>query len=489
MIMKWGLSILFCILAIQAFSQDCDLSRYYEKMQAADSLATLGAFSQAYENLNAAEYYCKDSIEAISLAKEELFIEINQLRTKAEEAEQSAKAALEKANNLISAFYFYQDRFALAYGKKGRQEQFFFIDKDGEEVAYLGYWARAQQFDRSGFARVVDEEGRSFLLDTDGTTYRAAYQIDEVTFETKAVDLRDKQFNSFPTELLDNYQLKIILLDGSHERPNSMETIPMDIARLRNLQRLSLSHCKLKTLPKSIGQLKKLNVLNLSNNQLKSLPASLGDLSFLTTLNLMDNELKRLPPSIGNMVNLRHLNLEYNRISELPLTLKNLELRLQNINLKLNPIERDNYSKLKERLPSTRIEVDEFRKYAFRNEYYHAYHDLLWKVESSPEEYRHWYNLSTYALYVNKPDEAVEAAKRSLALNPISTAVETNLALGYLLLDDYEKADLLFKKWKSRVFPLGKTLCDDVFLNTIADLKAVGIEHEDFERAEAFFRN
>ena len=336
---------------------------------------------------------------------------------------------------------------------------------------------------------MVDEEGRSFLLDTDGTTYRAAYQIDEVTFETKAVDLRDKPLSSFPAELLDNYQLKIILLDGSRERPNSMETIPKDIARLRNLQRLSLSHCELKTLPNSIGQLKKLNVLNLSNNQLKNLPASLGDLSFLTSLNLTDNELKRLPPSIGNLVNLRSLNLEYNRITQLPLTLKNLELRLQNINLKLNPIERENYSKLKERLPRTRIEVDKFRKYAFRNEYYHAYNDLLWKVKSNPEEYRHWYNLSTYALYANKPSKAVEAAKRSSILNPRAAAVETNLALGYLLLGEYEKADLLFQKWKGRVFPNGEALCNDVFLNTIADLKAMGIEHEDFEKAEAFFRN
>lgn len=489
MIMKWGLSTFFLVLALQVLSQDCNLFKYQEKMQTADSLAILGAFSQAYENLNAAEYYCKDSLEAIGIAKEKLFMEINQLRAKAEEAEQRAKAALEKANKLISAFYFYQDRFALAYGKKGRQEQFFFIDKDGEEVAYLGYWARAQQFDRSGFARVVDEEGRSFLLNTDGITYRAAYQIDEVTFETKAVDLRDQQLNSFPTELLDNYQLKIVLLDGSHERPNSMETIPTDITRLRNLQRLSLSHCKLKRLPNSIGQLNKLNVLNLSNNQLKTLPASLGDLLFLTSLNLMDNELKRLPPSIGNLVNLRSLNLEYNRIAQLPLTLKNLELRLQKINLKLNPIERDNFKKIKERLPKTRIEVDEFRKYAFRNEYYHAYNHLLWKVESNPEEYRHWYNLSTYALYVNKPDEAVEAAKRSFSLNPLAAAVETNLALGYLLLDEYEKADLLFQKWKGRVFPNGEALCNGVFLNTIADLKAAGIEHEDFERAEAFFRN
>jgi len=45
------------------------------------------------------------------------------------------------------------------------------------------------------------------------------------------------------------------------------------------------------------------------------------------------------------------------------------------------------------------------------------------------------------------------------------------------------------QKWKGRVFPNGEALCNDVFLNTIADLKAMGIEHEDFEKAEAFFRN
>lgn len=487
--MRCGLSILFLVLALQAFSQDCNLLRYQEKMQKADSLAARGAFSQAYENLDAAQYYCEDSLEVISLAKGELFLEINQLRNKAEQAERTAKAALQKANKLISAFYFYQDRLALAYGKRGQQKVFYFIDKEGDKVKRLGYWARAQQFDQSGFARVLDKEGRSFLLNTDGETFRVAYSLNELTFETKAVDLRDKQLYSFPAELLNNFQLEIILLDGSYERPNTFGTLPFEISRIRELRLLSLSHCTLRTLPASIGQLENLRILNLSNNQLKKLPASFGNLSNLTSLHLMDNELSRLPPSIGNLVNLRHLNLEYNQIARLPLTIKNLQGRLQTINLKLNPIERENLREIREKLPHTQIEVDEFRKFVYSKDYRSAYVALLWKAQANPEEYRYWYNLSTYALYVNEPDKAVEAAKRSLKLNPEAAAVETNLALGYLLQDQYEKAVLLFRKWKGRVFPGGKTLCNSVFLKTIADLEAVGIEHEDFDRAEAFFGN
>jgi hypothetical protein len=53
-------------------------------------------------------------LDQVNTEKETALAEKN----KAEAAEQKANSALQKANKLIKAFYFYGERFALAYGEK-----------------------------------------------------------------------------------------------------------------------------------------------------------------------------------------------------------------------------------------------------------------------------------------------------------------------------------------------------------------------------------
>ncbi len=105
----------------------------------------------------------------------------------AKRAQTQTKTALQKAKKLIDAFYFYDDKFALAYGTKGdnNAKVFYFINKNGDEVSKLGKWSKAEQFDDRGFAKVEDVayDGNitRYLLDTLGNSYRVAYDLKDLS--------------------------------------------------------------------------------------------------------------------------------------------------------------------------------------------------------------------------------------------------------------------------------------------------------------------
>ena len=316
--MRLFLHLLFTLtLYSYGIAQNCPhLTKYREKIQAADSLIAAGNFSLAYENYSAAQIYCRDSTEVIEEAKAALFQRINKLREEAETAKQEAveakaqtQAALGKANKLIDAFYFYANRFALAYVEKDFKEFFYFIDKNGDEVKKLGQWEKAEQFDDSGFAKVVDDKSVNYLMDTTGQTYRVAYRLEDLYAAITALDLRKLPFDAFPKAVLKHPQLEVLLLDGEHRKENNFTSLPAGIKSLFRLRVLSLGYCQIQSLPSEIGQLNNLTSLNLYENQLTSLPPEIGQLNNLTTLELRINDLTSLPPEISQLSNLTELYL------------------------------------------------------------------------------------------------------------------------------------------------------------------------------------
>ena len=76
------------------------------------------------------------------------------------------KNLLIKSQKLIDAFYFYADRFALAF----KNDRFYFIDKNGNDVSKLGRWIKAEQFNDNGFARIKEYDGSDGLIDTSAKT-------------------------------------------------------------------------------------------------------------------------------------------------------------------------------------------------------------------------------------------------------------------------------------------------------------------------------
>jgi tetratricopeptide (TPR) repeat protein len=122
----------------------------------------------------------------------------------------------------------------------------------------------------------------------------------------------------------------------------------------------------------------------------------------------------------------------------------------------------------------------------------YEYQKKLIEVQSIDNsiDYNSWFNLSFYSLFVKKYDEAIFAAQKSLEINPDAKSVETNLALGYLLNNQWNEAEEIFLRWRGKIFPddQDRQLCDDIFLGDIKALEDAGIHHPDFEKVKEMFR-
>ena len=104
-----------------------------------------------------------------------------------------------------------------------------------------------------------------------------------------------------------------------------------------------------------------------------------------------------------------------------------------------------------------------------------------------PDDYNYYFNLSWYSLFANKPKEAIIAAKKTLELNPEATGVYSNLALGYVLNNQYDLAEPIYLEWKDKQFNNNLTF-KEAFLQDIADLETAGIVHPDFEKVRELLK-
>jgi len=227
---------------------------------------------------------------------------------------QKADSSLAVAKKLVDAFYFYDNKFALAF----KDNRFYFIDKQGNDVEKLGKWEKAVQFDDRGFAKVRQGEN-DYLLDTLGNFYRVAYRTEDLMSEITAIDLQGQYLTTIPKKIFDNIQLKILLLN-SHQISN----LPKEIGKLTNLTSLDLNFNDLTVLPPEIEKLTNLTALNLNGNELTILPSEIGNLTNLTSLDLSLNKLTTLPNEIVNLTNLTNLNLRSNQLTDLPFEIGNL---------------------------------------------------------------------------------------------------------------------------------------------------------------------
>lgn len=225
-----------------------------------------------------------------------------------------AEKALTVAKNIREAFYFYEDKFALAFNNGS----FYFINENGDEFTHLGRWTKAKQFEYvTGLAEVKNEKN-VFLLDTDGQTYNVVHALEHLHENITALNLRNVSLNSFPKEITANPQLQILILDGVGIKGNQTQTIPNDIQQLTKLKVFSMRRTNLSVLPPKIGRLDNLNTLDLSYNNLSSLPPEIGQLKNLKKLYLYENNLYDLPPEIGQLGNLTKLYLKSNHLKDLP---------------------------------------------------------------------------------------------------------------------------------------------------------------------------
>jgi tetratricopeptide (TPR) repeat protein len=108
-------SIIFilCLLWVSlsfAIAQNCNTKRYDELIKGGNIALDSGKFVEAIQYYNSAKDYCPKKAKET----DKMILEVVQ---KIDEQKKQTEQALQKANKLINAFYFHEDKFALAYGK------------------------------------------------------------------------------------------------------------------------------------------------------------------------------------------------------------------------------------------------------------------------------------------------------------------------------------------------------------------------------------
>ena len=103
---------------------------------------------------------------------------------------------------------------------------------------------------------------------------------------------------------------------------------------------------------------------------------------------------------------------------------------------------------------------------------------------------RDYVNLSWYALWARKPDEAVSSAKRGMELtpegDPLSAELATNLAHGFLFQGRWEEAAAIYRKFRTANIDDKRTFVEAT-RGDFREFRERGLTHPDLDRAERLF--
>ena len=271
----------FLFIIIFAFNFGFSQSDYEIIKGMAQELREQGEFTQALEKYELAERLpnmTSTERKDLELQKQQTWAQIDSLIVRVRAEKEKVEKEKQKTQKIIDAFYFYDGKFAIAF----KNDKYGFINKQGDIVIEYKY-QDAQPFRRTnGLAKVKrnDTLGREYLL---------AEDINDLSNETKALDLSENNLTEISEEIFNYSQLEILLLHN-----NIFSELPPEIENLTNLSYLDISgkyynRKKISALPLSFFKLTNLKHLNLSFCQLDSLPKEIGNLTNLIYLNLWDN--------------------------------------------------------------------------------------------------------------------------------------------------------------------------------------------------------
>jgi len=228
--------ILNLVANSELYSQDCFELFYKKGIGFYENLA----FDKAIKQFKASKI-CEDFPRENDI---DLWIEKSRVGyiEKLTKARNEAEENLERAQKLINAFYFYDNKYALVI-KNGI---YYFIDKDGNRLRKFGTWRNAEQFDQFGFAKVFeikadtvfkfdratfDEEKLisnkqeiNYLIDTLGSRYKLAIDINKIDTTMEAIRFSNNVFVNLDTIKFERSKLKIIILHG-----NTIRSIPSEM--------------------------------------------------------------------------------------------------------------------------------------------------------------------------------------------------------------------------------------------------------------------
>jgi len=334
---------ILCIVGEQNIAQN-----YLTFMQQGKVFFNKQNYIAAFENFDKASELATSDIEK-SDAKQWKTNSLKSIKRIQQELEQK-NSDLKSTKSIIDAFYFYDDKIALAY-KDGR---FGFIDKSGRLLIDYKY-DQASNFDAiTGFAKVSINK-MNYLIDSTGKEYTLAETTNALSGEIEALDISKSHLTEIPREIFNYPNLKILIISN-----NNISQLPPEITRLKEMRHLDITGNKLLTVPKEIGMLKNLQFLSLRNNSISKLPNEISNLQLLEKLDLSNNQLFDLPAGlasfydlkvlildgnqiinlsadIGLLINLKYLSIQHNSLVKLPIEIGRLS-RLQTLCLSDNKL-------------------------------------------------------------------------------------------------------------------------------------------------------
>ncbi|MEO6036950.1 MAG: hypothetical protein ABIQ93_00970, partial [Saprospiraceae bacterium] len=104
-------------------------------------------------------------------------------------------------------------------------------------------------------------------------------------------------------------------------------------------------------------------------------------------------------------------------------------------------------------------------------------------------------SLAWFYLFVNKPEKSIDAAKKALQLDSSQTWVNTNLALGYLFVDQWDEAEKIYRRlykddWQKSGFGSSKLKTFlEAFEDDLKNLRKAHIVYKDLEKAENLLKD
>lgn len=273
--------------------------------------------TQARDYCEAGLLVCDDLSGSFQSILKNVNAKIDSQKEEIENALESARVLGEKNQKLISAFYFYNGKFALAFNR-GR---YGFINNNGDTLTDYKYTYAVPFGQKYGYAIVKKQEnGPELLLDTTKLEYKLTRNVNGLidTFTTACItSIRTKRerFAIFNAK-----QLKILFVEDSRGvNQTLLRRLVLGLKNLPQLTTLGLANTGLTAIPRGVFLIPNLSTLDLSNNSLglseELFPNDSLEKSNLVKLDLSNNHLDTLPARIAKLKKLQYLNLLGNKIT------------------------------------------------------------------------------------------------------------------------------------------------------------------------------
>ena len=142
-------------------------------------------------------------------------------------------------------------------------------------------------------------------------------------------------------------------LQKIHLNKNEFTEFPEVLTKNRYLKDILISDNKITKVTPEISNLVFLENLVMNDNELGEMPMAIFELDSLKVLGLRDNGLTELPDEFHQLSNLQKLNLQNNKLKDIPESL--LNLKLERLTLKGNPIPTARKNEIEKLMPETEI--------------------------------------------------------------------------------------------------------------------------------------